>query len=157
MITIESISEYDIFTGLSSKDLESIQRIMKAKRFEANDIILKESNISSDLFILKSGRVSIELDTSSYNEAGSEQIVILRPGDIFGEIAFLENKRRSAHVIALDTVEAYQMDGNQLKDLFAENYKIGYVIMKNIAITLSRRLIDTNFKWRNGIRSNPPY
>jgi CRP/FNR family transcriptional regulator len=157
MITVQTISAYGLFTGLSETELERVITLMTIARFDAGALILRESTLSSDLYILKSGRISIELDVSSYNMSGREQIVILRPGDIFGEIAFLENKRRSAHVVALDPVEAIQMDGARLKELFVMNYKIGYSIMSNIALTLTHRLIDTNFKWRNGIRGNPPY
>ena len=157
MINMESIPACILFDGLNKDELKCITAIMTQVNFEANQIILKESTVSTDLYIIQSGRVSIELDTSSYNETGSEQLVILRAGDIFGEMAFLENKRRSAHAIALDPVQAVSMTGYQLKALFKENYKIGYIIMKNIAVILSNRLIDTNFKWRNGIRSNPPF
>ena len=157
MINLESISECALFHGLDADDLQSVTAIMTPITFEANQTILKESTISTDLYLIQSGRVSIELDTSSYNTTGSEQLVILRSGDIFGEMAFLENKRRSAHAIALDRVDAVTMAGDQLKSLFKKNYRIGYLMMKNIAVILSNRLIDTNFKWRNGIRSNPPF
>lgn len=157
MITAQAISEYSIFSGLNAAELESLINVMTEVNFETNMHILQESTLSSDLYILKSGRVSIELDISSYTTGSREQIVILRPGDIFGEVAFLENKRRSAHVIALDPVTAFKMDGAQLKQLFMLNHKIGYIVMQNIALTLSQRLIDTNFKWRSGIRDNPSY
>ena len=157
MITTQAISGYSLFSGLNENELEKLITLITMIRFDAGSLILRESTLSSDLYILRSGRISIELDVSSYNTSGREQIVILRPGDIFGEIAFLENKRRSAHVIALDPVEAIHIDGTKLKELFITNYKIGFMIMQNIALTLTHRLIDTNFKWRNGIRGNPPY
>ena len=153
MIDKEKFSMYSIFNGLTNQELEAVLSCCEHVRFKTNEIIITESAVNSDLYILVEGRVSVELGIGFENTTDREQVVILRAGDIFGEIAFLESRRRSAHVIAMDDIETIKLDKIKLDNLFNKNNYIGFVIMKNIAITLSNRLIDTNFRWKNDFRN----
>jgi len=156
MITREDFSSLDIFNGFNDDELSRVLRCAQELEFKSKEIIIEESSISYDLYLICKGRVSIELDVMLPQGVQREQMVILRAGDIFGEIGFLEKKRRSAYVIAIDDIRALKLDEKQLKDLFGKQYDIGYLFMRNLAVISAQRLIKTNFRWRNDIRMIHP-
>lgn len=64
--------------------------------YERDEMIFSESQSGSDMFVIQDGEVAITKVT-----AGKEVILaVLKKGDMFGEMALLENKPRSACAIA---------------------------------------------------------
>lgn len=156
MIDKKNLSMYSIFDGFDDQELALILTCCEPVSYKYNNIIIEESSTTSDLFILTEGRVSIELDISLVDSKTREQLLILRAGDIFGEIGFLTRKRRSAYVIAIDDIKAIKINREKLYAVFSENMHIGFTFMKNIAITVSNRLEDANFRWKDSIRNYAP-
>lgn len=151
MLKTEEIAKLEIFNGLTSEEIETVVSISQEVFYNNNEVILEESSLSTDLFILIEGRVRIELEKINYynNQKEKVEIVVLRKGDIFGEIAFLQGTRRSAFVTSMDKIRVMKIDGKKLYELFDRNNHAGYVFMRNLAIVLSNRLVDINFKWRS--------
>jgi CRP-like cAMP-binding protein len=155
MIEREEIEAFDIFYGLQPDAIDLILSCSSVKSYNADDVIIEASSLNTDLYILMEGRVSVEIEVSLGEDYKREQIVLLRKGDVFGEVAFLEGKRRSAYVVALDDIRALKMDGQELYEIFDQHSRIGYRFMENLAIILAQRLIDTNFMWRNDFGNMP--
>ncbi len=148
----DEVASHEVFTGLTPGELDQILALGREERFEKNEAVIEESGVNSDLFLLLSGRVSVEIQmTRADGSRTREQIVRLRAPDAFGEIAFLEGKRRSAYVIASDNIRVLRVDGAKLRELFEDQNRIGYTVMKNLCLVLAHRLIDSNFRWRNEI------
>ena len=62
------------------------------------------------------------------------------PGEICGEMAFLENSKPAQLVIATDDVEAAAIEWSALSELFQLFPHMGSRFYRSIAISLSRRL-----------------
>lgn len=137
-----------VFTGLDTEEVEAVVRCSVLEKFESGEVVIEESKVSSDLYILLKGRASVEIEVVGYNERRKERLVILRKGDAFGEVAFLKGKRRSAFVVAYDPIQVLRLDRDKMYELFESRSRIGYVMMKNLAAVLAQRLRDTNFRWR---------
>jgi CRP-like cAMP-binding protein len=72
-----------------------------ARTYEADEVIFCEYEPGEELFIIKSGRVKI----SKIETATEKTLAILGPGDIFGEMAIIEQKPRSATAVTLEKTE----------------------------------------------------
>ncbi|MEW5735402.1 MAG: cyclic nucleotide-binding domain-containing protein [Thermodesulfobacteriota bacterium] len=143
-------AEFPVFKGVTEKDLAEVLRLGVETGFGRGAVILKESGKSSDLFILLSGRVSVEMEASGASSEGRRDLLVrLRPGDVFGEMAFLDHSRRSAYVVASDDITCLRLDGEGLERLMESNAVLGYRLMRNLARILASRLVDSNFRWRN--------
>ena len=70
------------------------------RTYPKNTMIFSESEPGSELYIIQKGRVKISKIVNN-NEV---LLAVLKAGDIFGEMAILENKPRSASAIAYDDV-----------------------------------------------------
>lgn len=78
---------------------ENPQKSSLARHFGDNAMIFAENEPGNELYIIQSGKVKI---TKIVEE--EMLLAVLSPGDIFGEMALLDNKPRSASAITFGTV-----------------------------------------------------
>jgi CRP-like cAMP-binding protein len=151
------LAQSRLFQGIATQDLEPIMRCGEELRCDNEEIIYEDSGYSSDLYVLLDGRVSVEVDVSHLSKDGRDriQLAVLTPGDVFGDIAFLEGKRRSAAVRAIEAARMFRLDGTKLHHLFMTQPSMGYTVMRNLALILAQRIADFNFMWRDEIRRFP--
>jgi len=154
MMDTKQLSTYPVFSGLNDDELQEILSCCQEEIFKNEDIIQEDSTATSTLYVLLEGRVSVEFEMWSpeMNEENRAQLAMLRPGDVFGEIAFLKGKRRSANVKAIDETRVLQIDGEKLNEIFQKSPQIGYTVMRNMALILAERIENINFMWRNEVR-----
>ncbi|HPA20895.1 MAG TPA: cyclic nucleotide-binding domain-containing protein [Verrucomicrobiae bacterium] len=78
---------------------------MRTQSYPANHVVFREGDESQDAYRILSGRVDISMGT------GGKRILLARlgPGDIFGEMAMIEDKARSATATAAEDLEVEVM------------------------------------------------
>ncbi len=105
-------------------DMSMFERF--AVTFEAGDIIFCEYEPGDTFYLIQSGRVQIVkiMDDIEKN------IDILHPGEIFGEMAILEEAPRSASAIALDPVKALEFNRENFEVLMMGNPQIALKLLK---------------------------
>jgi len=148
-IDLEILKNFEIFQGLMTQEMQIIHEVSILMSFICGEEILKQSDLSMDLFIVVNGRLSVNMGYSSTKEKRLQKIAELKTGDIFGEIGFLEGQRRSASISGMESGQVLKMDGLKLHEIFEINQHMGYVMMRNIALVLARRLVDINYQLRN--------
>jgi len=104
-----------------------------ATRFvRAGCIIFHEGDAATELFVIKSGRVRIQL--------GNRTLTELEPDSIFGEMALIDNEPRSATAIALTDVEIVPISERQFLFLVSQTPYFALKVMR----VLAQRLRATN-------------
>ena len=99
MVTLDSSP---LFRELGDEDLRHLAGISQEQKFSAGSQIFKEGDEGDGVYLLKNGQVEI---SGLLADAARHVYSQVRPGEIFGEMAVLENKPRSACAIAkLDSV-----------------------------------------------------
>jgi hypothetical protein len=149
-----ALPRFDVFAGLAQSEVERIAALGRELTFADGDVIVEESAQSTDLFILLEGRVNVEMALPGA-KGETLQLALLRAGEIFGEIAFLRGKRRTACVRALGEAKVLRIDGGKLGAFLGEDTHVGYMLMRNVATILAERVMDVNFRWRQDIRDTP--
>jgi len=154
MMDTKPLSNCPVFSGLSDDELKKISSNCREEVFKNEDIIQEDSTASADLYVLLEGRVSVEFELwpSDSDQQDRAQLVRLRPGDIFGEVAFLKGKRRIATVKAIDETRVLQIDGKRLNEIFEKSPHIGYTVMRQIALILAQRVENVSLMWRDAVR-----
>jgi CRP/FNR family cyclic AMP-dependent transcriptional regulator len=113
----------------STEDLSRYAATAKAGEF-----IFREGDLTSDLYILEEGRVEL-----IRQDGGSSRVVAtLGPGELFGELALLEDQPRDLTARAVEDATLLKFDYATLIDLIRENPQIALHGMRR----LSRRLRD---------------
>ena len=97
-----------------------------AVTFNADEIIFCEHEPGDTFYLIQSGRVQI-----SKIMGNIEKIIdILQPGEIFGEMAILEEAPRSANAIALDQVKSLEFNRANFEILMKGNPQIALKLLK---------------------------
>ena len=86
---------------LGAKEVSSEEAKGTNRVFEKDQMVFCENEPGNDLYIVQRGKIRI---TKLINNT-EVQLNIMKPGDIFGEMALLENKPRSASASALEEAE----------------------------------------------------
>lgn len=119
----------DLFQGLNGEELEALRRASVAREFSKNSVVIHEGDLADSLYIIERGRVKVYCSDKN----GKDFVLdILEDGDYFGELALLDDDRRSASVRAMETASfrvIYKQDFNTVLDAHP-----------NIARTLIRNL-----------------
>jgi CRP-like cAMP-binding protein len=101
------------------------------KTYKKGDIIAIEGENTTDCYVLLSGWVGIFKNKIKVDDFNI-------PGTVFGEISFLLDKRRTAHIIALAESEVMSLRGD-VEDII-KNYPN---IAKKILVSLADKLRKT--------------
>lgn len=105
-------------------DLSVFERF--AKTYQKNDILFCEFEPGDTFYLIQSGRVEI----TKIIENIEKTIDILNPGEVFGEMAILEEAPRSASAIALDQVKVLEFNRENFEILMMGNPQIALKLLK---------------------------
>jgi CRP/FNR family transcriptional regulator len=145
------VAEAKIMDGLSAEDVGEIISISQEETFKEDDSIFKEDATGNNLYIVLEGSVKVEIQNYSFHlyRGDKRHLTTLGRGEVFGEITFLGGGRRTAGVTSMENVRLMNIDGVKLYALCRKNYRLGYLMMRNIGSILAKRLSEINFKYRD--------
>lgn len=91
-----------LFSQLPAADLRQVADVMNFTRVDPGTWIIREGELGESMFVIFRGRVEVLKD----NEAGEPRVVAtLGRGDVFGEIALLDQVPRTASLRAIESSE----------------------------------------------------
>jgi CRP/FNR family cyclic AMP-dependent transcriptional regulator len=97
--TADFLGTVPLFSGLPKDELASFADLMRERSYPRGSVILFENDPGDSLFVVRAGRVKVVL----IGEDGREVILgVLGVGQHFGELSLIDERPRSAHVIAMD-------------------------------------------------------
>ncbi|HVR19387.1 MAG TPA: Crp/Fnr family transcriptional regulator [Polyangiaceae bacterium] len=104
------------------------------RRFAPGTVVFREGEPSDVVFLLQSGRIRL------FKQVGAMErsLRVVRPGDLFGELALLEGSRRQSTAVALDESLALAFDHATFHQVAQTNPDVGLRVIEQIV----RRLRD---------------
>ena len=107
----------------------------KEVTFQKDEILIQKGRQTRMVYLLVKGTARVEADFKA-------RIAQIGPGQISGEMAFLENSIASATVTAEEEVQAYAIEWSALGDLFELFPHLASRFYRSLAVILARRLRD---------------
>jgi CRP-like cAMP-binding protein len=109
--------------------------------FKLGETIIRQGDWGGSIFIIRRGEASVELAGT-----GSRAIVAgLGPEDICGDMAFLEQSKATAAVVAKDEeVEVEEIEAHALREILEAFPGLASRFYRSLALVLVRRLKATN-------------
>jgi CRP/FNR family transcriptional regulator, cyclic AMP receptor protein len=104
-------------------------------RFKKGESLVQRGKRADGVFLLLKGTVRVHIPSQPASPA-------IGPGEICGEMSFLEDAPASASVVAEQEVEAYHLDRAALQSLFELFPHLASRFYRSLATNLSRRLRD---------------
>jgi CRP/FNR family cyclic AMP-dependent transcriptional regulator len=102
------------------------------KTFQQGDVIFSEYEPGDNFYLIQSGRVQIVKIFGDLEKT----IAILNPGEIFGEMAILEEAPRSATAIAMDQMTALEFNQENFEILMQGNPQVALTLLKLFAMRI---------------------
>jgi CRP-like cAMP-binding protein len=103
--------------------------------FRKGEALLQRGKKSNGIFLLLKGTARVQIQSQAVSPR-------IGPGEICGEMSFLEDVPPSVNVVAQEDVEAYQLDRSTLETLFELFPHLASRFYRSLAMKLSRRLRD---------------
>lgn len=128
------------FEFLTKEDLSLLVEKADRVAFRKDELILEEGSRRQAIFIVREGTVRIERTHSGKSVA----YVRLGPGEIFGEMSFVENQGASASVVADTDMDVDVVQGHHVNALLASVPGFGTRFYQSLAVTLAHRLRATS-------------
>jgi CRP/FNR family transcriptional regulator len=118
------------FDELATDDLAALSGAMVQRRYPAGQIVLLEGAASSVLYVVQAGRLKL-FKTSP---RGREQVLrLLRPGDMFNEVAVFDEGSNEASAQAIEDCTLYLLRRRDLLRFVAERPGIALAIIRTFA------------------------
>ncbi|RDJ21861.1 Crp/Fnr family transcriptional regulator [Bosea caraganae] len=98
------LSANPFFAGLSPEGLESIAQICQQRRLPQRQVLFLKGDAGDGLYAIRRGQIRI----GTTDDAGQHMTMsLLGSGDVFGEIALLDGRPRTADAVAIEETEMF--------------------------------------------------
>lgn len=133
MSHVELIRQSILGQHLNEPQLAALAALGQRAAFTGGESITLLNERKSDLYLVTKGRVQfLTHDADLLGEAG--------PGELVGEIAFLDGQPRTSHSVAVGFVEAILFPAAELRGLMVRDKELGFKLLANIGLVLAHRM-----------------
>ena len=138
------LKQIPIFEAISHSDdhMRDLQQICTLRKVRAGETIIKEGDLGDEMFVVYTGAVEIRKRT----RAGDNYTVVILKAEynvFFGELALIDDDRRSATVIATEDSEFLVITKEDFVRFGDSHPSIGLPVTRAIAKILAGRLRKT--------------
>ena len=132
------LEDMDIVNGFTSNELDVLKKRLYLETYKEGEPIFHEGDPGRDMYFLTKGSVSVKIRLRERNQL--KRIFTFNSGVIFGEVALLDGKPRSADIWSEEDAEVYRLSLDDFNVFRRENPEIAIKLIQNMARTLTRHL-----------------
>jgi CRP-like cAMP-binding protein len=132
-----SLNGCPILRGLTESERRQVGELLERHTYSAGETIICEGKTTRILWILAGGRCEV---VKTMKHGGEQQLAVLEPGAIFGEMSFFSPAPHSASVRALSDVEVLLLPREEYDRIEHGGSKVAYKLMLNAGKVLAERL-----------------
>lgn len=141
MSMIPLLKRVQLFTALNDVDLAQVAAICTPFDVAPGQTVIEQNTTGNEMYIVASG--TVEVFIQGLHNARS--LVLLGKGQVIGEMALIDQGYRSASVRAKGEGAAlYKIESAAFHELCANNYRIGFIVMRNLAVDIAFKLRHRN-------------
>lgn len=130
------VREHSFFAGMKQDYTGIVAGCAKNVRFEPGEYLFHEGDPADQLYLLRSGRVALEIDTDD----GPVTIQTVSESEIVGASWLVPPYRRGLSAKTLELTRAIALDAACLRGKCEDNHDLGYEMMKRFMPILIQRL-----------------
>jgi CRP/FNR family cyclic AMP-dependent transcriptional regulator len=127
---VQALKRAPLFEGLSRKELVELARVTEDLEVAAGEVLCKEGETGREFFVIVEGETSITRKGKRVAARGG--------GDFVGEIALLEDTKRTATVTAKTPLRVFVLTRQDFRHLVDDNPSVERKIMR----ALARRVVE---------------
>jgi CRP-like cAMP-binding protein len=129
--------------GFERSQTDRLAELATPAQWNAGEIIFKEGDAGSPLYLVEEGLVAIELVVPG---RGSITILTVGPGDVFGWSSLFYQRPKNNGARAVVPTRALALDAARLRALCDGDPAFGYAVTRRILQVVSQRLKATRMQ-----------
>jgi len=143
-VTPYRFSPHSFLDRLDDAEQAFLLSLAPIRKFPRRSILLFQDDLGDRIVLLTAGRVKV----SRLDAKGREVMLSIRdPGDLLGEISFIDGDTRTASVTALEPVEAILAPVETLRECLNTHPRVAVVLLE----TVTQRFREINTRlWQLG-------
>ena len=138
---LSSSLSYELCHDFDPEEQSIFAASLQRRHYQPGETIIRVGDPAHEMFFLSQGEVSVILVTE---DGTRKRLAAMGPGMTFGEMAVIDGAPRSANVVADTAVECDVISDNDLEHLGRRFPEIRIKLLKNLTLSLSRRLRAAN-------------
>jgi len=143
---VDWLLKVPMLEGLHRRHLTHLGRLLHRRSYESGEVVFRQGDVGSGMYIVQSGRVRIVAEDPARGEI---QLSLLEPGQCFGEMALFDHGPRSATAIAHTDSVLYGLFDGDLDQLERTRPLAAARLLRNLGLAVSLRLRQTNDRLRD--------
>ena len=124
------------FADLVDDECDAVLAVLRARRGNPGDVLFQQGDRGDTLLVV--------LDGELVAKVGGEQVARLGPGEVVGEMAFVDAEPRSATVSAPSGATVLEFSREALAALRTTKPRAAASIQRNVLVDVARRLRDAS-------------
>jgi CRP-like cAMP-binding protein len=129
------LQSHYLFSKLSAKQIDRLAACIVGKSIPRGTSIVAKGDPGSSLFVLCEGMVKISAPSADGHDA---VLNLIGKGDVFGEIALLDGRPRTADVVAVTDCELFVIERRDFLPLVKEEPEIALKMIEILCAKLRR-------------------
>ena len=121
-----------LWSNLSQRELNVVAKESREVKFDSGHVIVQKGATGVGFFLVVEGMVEVQSEGRVLSKLG--------PGQFFGEMSLLDDKPRSADVVAVEPSRCIGLTAWSFKGIVSHHPKIASMVMQE----LIRRLRETD-------------
>jgi CRP/FNR family transcriptional regulator, cyclic AMP receptor protein len=143
MDAIEPLKSVELFSSLKPRALERVASIASEEQHARGTTIFQHGDVGDKLYIILEGKVRISRQVPGM---GEEALAVLGAGQVFGEMALLDESPRSADALVHDSCRLLVISKDGFDDLLFGDKELAYEVLWSTVQLLVSRLRATSDK-----------
>jgi CRP-like cAMP-binding protein len=139
----EALRKTDLFGNLREEHLSAVAALTRIEDYNRGHLLFNQGDPGDTFYVIIEGRIRISRQIPGM---GEEALAILDPGGYFGEMALVENEKRSADAVVHEAATLLCLAKQDLEDLLFIDRDVAYEVLWGFVRTLSSRLRETSDK-----------
>jgi CRP/FNR family cyclic AMP-dependent transcriptional regulator len=140
MSNLQFIKGCPLFYELFDEEVDTILKDCNVACYDAGQAIVKEGDIGKEIYILLSGKASVQKNIAN----NIIEIAELNKGDVFGELVLINENTRTADVVTKEETDVLIIEYDTIFSLYKKNNKIFSLLVLNLSRLLTQRLKKSN-------------
>ncbi len=132
MSIIALIKSSPLFVELYDSEVENILKTCQVLTLTPNEFVFREGDNGNELYILLTGEVAVK--------KGDMTLATLSKGDLFGEMVLINERTRTADVMATNYTDILIVSYDSVFNTFNTDTRVFSILMLNLSRMLSIRL-----------------
>ncbi len=137
MVEKDDLKKINFFKDLSDPILEKMGAIAQLEIFDEENILFRQNQEQTLLYMLVSGKVFLNCRSASGESLTLDEV---SPGRTFGVSALMGESSSTFTAICAETSKIITLSGEQMRLLFEEDFQVGRTLMLKVIDLFNERM-----------------